>query len=140
MREPREKGCYNRRRMPLGRPRALVVALVVAGCTQPNYGNGHLQCAAGNVCPSGFFCASDQHCWRSGSGPPATEDLAVGSGADLASASFDLATGPADLASVAPSTCGSLGASVLFCDGFENAQLNGWSSSTSNGVAARDTS
>ncbi|HXU68479.1 MAG TPA: hypothetical protein VN947_04080 [Polyangia bacterium] len=116
---------------------ALVLAAAAAGCTTPSYGNGHLQCAAGGACPGGFYCASDDHCWRAGSGP-ADADLAIPVGDDLASPLLlDLAG--ADLATPA-STCASLSGSVLFCDGFESDfATNGWSVSGSNGTPSLDT-
>jgi len=121
------------------RPLALGLACAAIGCTSPSYGNGHLQCAPGNVCPSGFYCAADQHCWRPGSGPVGTGDLAIPSGGDLGAALSDL-SGPGDLAHGA-STCSGLGGSVLFCDGFENPlTLSGWSVAASNGTPSRDTS
>jgi len=118
--------------------RLVAVTLVAIGCTAPNYGSGHLQCAPDGACPSGFYCAADQHCWRNGSGP-LDVDLAVpGSGDDLAMTPIaDLAT--FDMAPM-PSTCGSLGGSVLFCDGFESTLLiSGWTVANSNGTASRDT-
>jgi hypothetical protein len=114
---------------------ALGVALAAAGCTTPRYGDGDLQCAPGGVCPRGFFCAADQHCWRNGSGPPLV-DLGMTTTDDLATLPLDLAM--SDLATPA-STCTSL-SGVVFCDGFENALgTSGWSLSGSNGVPSRDT-
>jgi hypothetical protein len=119
---------------------SILLAALAAGCTAPSYGDGHLQCSASGACPSGFYCASDQHCWRTGSGPPPLDggaDLSVGDNPDLASMLVDLAS--ADLAPT-PSKCGSL-TGVLFCDGFENPiVLSGWSATASNGTPSRDTS
>jgi hypothetical protein len=126
------------------RPLALCLACLAVGCTSPKYGNGHLQCAPGDVCPSGFYCAADEHCWQNGTGPVADGgelDLAMPAVDDLASASpTDLTTMMmADLAP-APSTCASLGGTVRFCDGFENAIAgSGWTVAASNGTATRDT-
>jgi hypothetical protein len=115
----------------------LTLAAVASGCTAPSYGNGHLQCAPSNACPSGFYCASDQHCWRNGSGPAGGGgDLAVGTDEDLASALVDLAG--ADLAK-APSKCGS-NSGVLLCEGFENGLVaNSWGQSGNGGVPSVDT-
>jgi hypothetical protein len=121
--------------------RLVAVALFVVGCSAPNYGNGHLQCATGRVCPSGFYCAEDEHCWHNGSGPPADADLGMMSiGDDLATTTIaDLASSPPDLIPT-PSKCTGLTGMVL-CDGFENsAGLVGWSISANNGTATRDTS
>ena len=117
---------------------AIVVGVLalVAGCTAPDYGNGHLQCAPSGACPAGFYCAGDQRCWRDGSGPGAA-DLASSAADDLGPGPTDL--GAADLAP-APSSCSSL-TGVLFCDGFEKSLvLSGWSTSASNGTPSRDTS
>lgn len=118
-----------------------LVALVAlaGGCTAPDYGSGHLQCAPTGECPTGFYCASDVHCWRTGTGPSGGNgDLAMSAAGDLGSQPGDLASGN-DLAP-APSTCGSL-MGVLFCDGFEGPLIgSGWSASASNGLPTRDTS
>ena len=114
-------------------------AALAAGCTAPDYGNGHLQCAPNGACPSGFYCAGDDHCWRDGSGPPTATDLAQPSVDDLGSSTLDLAPAP-DL-QLAASTCASLKGNVVFCDGFENPILgSGWSATASNGTPSRDTS
>lgn len=103
---------------------AVAVLLAVAGCTSPSFGNGHLQCAAnGRACPSGFYCAGDGHCWRTGTSPP-SRDLAD-----------DLASG-GDLATL-PSRCAGL--NVLLCDGFEAATLDAqWMPQTTLGSVALD--
>lgn len=121
--------------------RALVLAALAAGCTSPNYGDGHLQCGPANACPSDFYCASDQHCWRNGSGPPAMgDDLAIGGSDDLGPSPDDLATTSTDLAR-APSTCSGQTGSVILCDGFEKPLLlSGWGASGSNGTPSIDTS
>jgi hypothetical protein len=114
--------------------------LVVAGCTAPEYGSGHLQCASsGRICPDDFYCAGDHHCWKNGSAPDlsanpsdlAGEDLAVAadlSHADLAS--HDLAGNP--------SLCGGL--AVKLCDGFEGPLNARWSNDINNGAITIDTS
>jgi hypothetical protein len=108
---------------------AVAALAAAAGCTKPDYGDGHLQCAPSTrICPSGFYCAADDHCWRNGSGPPAGM-----SDGDLATPPLDLAA--ADL-SVIPSNCAS--SSALLCESFES-PLMGWSQSVTNGTAARDT-
>jgi hypothetical protein len=123
--------------------RALALAALVftalgaaAGCSTPHYGNGHLQCGpAAPACPSGFYCASDSHCWLTDSGPPgAGADLAVTTPSDLAGLLLDLASG--DLA-VGPSKC--TGSMAILCEPFESALLlNGWSMSTTNGSITVD--
>lgn len=114
-----------------------VAVAAVAGCTSPSYGDGHLQCAADGACPSGFYCAADDHCWRAGSGPPAVDLSIPAGGDDLALPVDDLAT--ADLA-IPSSSCASLSGTVLFCDGFENDfASSGWTASGSNGMPTRDT-
>jgi hypothetical protein len=44
---------------------------LIAGCFNPPYQSGNLLCAggAGGKCPSGFECATDNHCYRSGELP-----------------------------------------------------------------------
>jgi hypothetical protein len=106
------------------------LAVLCAACTTPSYGDGHLRCAAtGAACPSGFYCAGDQHCWRNGNAP----DLA---GLALDAGDVDLAGVPADLAT--PSLCGS-GAGVLLCDGFEAAAIDAqWTATQRNGSVTLD--
>ena len=130
--------------------RALCMLAFVAGCSAPNFGNGHLQCASsGRSCPSGFYCAPDDHCWRLGTAPtPPTSDVAasifdfatppsgdLGTAGDLA-VIRDLAT--ADVA-VTPSKCAGL--NVLLCDGFEAAMIDPqWLTPTSLATLTIDTS
>jgi hypothetical protein len=59
--------------------RVAFLAAALAGCFSPNFDSGHLHCAANNACPPGFYCASDQTCWKNGEQPPATG----GNGADM---------------------------------------------------------
>jgi len=115
---------------------ALVPLAALGGCTSPNYGDGHLQCGPANACPSDFYCASDQHCWRNGSGPPTSgADLAASGNDDLASTLVDLAN--ADLAT-GPSKC-SVAAGYILCEGFENGLLlYNWGQSGSNGMPSID--
>jgi hypothetical protein len=106
------------------------VLVAACGCSTPQFGDGHLQCA-GSVpaCPDHFYCASDQRCWRLGFGPasgPGDSDLGVPD--DLAvQPDQDLGTPPnADLAAPPdlgnPSLCSGL--NVKICDGFEKTTLN----------------
>jgi hypothetical protein len=136
---------------------AAAMALLACGCTAPEFGDGHLACAAINhACPDGFYCATDLHCWRNGSGPSAF-DLAGAdfagvdfSGADFSSVDFsgadfssvdlarDLSMTSGDLASN-PSRC-SLGTYKL-CDGFEGASIDAtkWQVFMQNGTVSIDT-
>jgi hypothetical protein len=116
---------------------ALAVAIMfaaTAGCSAPDYGNGHLQCAPGEVCPSGFYCAADARCWRTGSGPDG--DLGTnGTASDFAGDLLDLTTSAGG-----PSKCGG-NSGVLFCEGFETSLLlGGWSQTGQNGKPTLDTS
>ena len=77
----------------------LLVAVTLGGCTAPDYGDGHLQCAAARACPAGFYCAGDDHCWRDDSGPPGGDDA----GADL-SVPSDLAGDVFDSPVAAPTS------------------------------------
>jgi hypothetical protein len=117
----------------IARASLLALALAGAACSDPSYGDGHLQCATDvRACPAGFYCAvTDQRCWRAGSGP----DLALEADVDM-SLSADLAG--ADLALNA-SRCGGL--SVKLCDGFEAAALDAkWQKSLASGVVTLDSS
>ncbi len=67
-------------------------ASALGGCLKIDPTDGVLLCgAAPNICPSGYTCAADQHCWKS---PP------VGGG-DLSGVTFDLSPDTRDL-SAAP--------------------------------------
>lgn len=109
--------------------RELVMSLVCIGCTSPRFVSGDLQCAAsGRACPTGFYCAADQHCWRNGDGP------------DLAGAASDLATvgdlAASDMAGT-PSRCGGL--AVLLCDGFESPTFDAqWTVTQKSGAMTVD--
>ena len=73
---------------------ALGAGLLFGGCFSPDYGSGHLQCASGGGCPSGFHCAQNNRCYRDGDNP----DVGVandGGAVDLSST--DLAQGNVDL-------------------------------------------
>ena len=119
--------------------RAVAVAAVsvaavfaLAGCTSPSFGNGHLQCASsGRICPSGFYCANDAHCWRNGTAP----DDDMSAPPDLAATLFDLAT--ADLA-LPPSKCAT--STARLCESFESPTwLANWTATAPNGFVQRDT-
>ncbi|MGZ3442412.1 MAG: hypothetical protein ACXVDD_22985, partial [Polyangia bacterium] len=111
-----------------------LVAVAAAGCHVPDYGSGHLQCAPSGACPSGFYCAADEHCWLNGSGPAGGGDLSGTTPTDFAGLILDLAG--TDLAA-APSRCAS--SLALLCESFEMPLLvNGWSQTTNNGTAAID--
>ena len=117
--------------------RFAVLLALVAGCTAPNYGDGHLQCAADRTCPAGFYCAADEHCWRNDSGPPGAGDggvdLAVPD--DLAGVTLDLAGTP-DLGG-GPSKCS--GSTALLCENFETPlalSTNGWQQNATTGSSA----
>jgi hypothetical protein len=43
----------------------LIAFLLLAGCFNPDYGDGTLQCAPGGVCPDGYACISGR-CYRGG--------------------------------------------------------------------------
>jgi hypothetical protein len=92
---------------------ALALA-VVAGCASPQYKSGDLQCATMERCPAGFYCAGDQRCWATGTGPGNSDG---GAG---------------------PSRCAS--SSALLCDGFEaNAIDPQWHVSGGGATAVLDT-
>ncbi|HEY2744064.1 MAG TPA: hypothetical protein VGL86_05560 [Polyangia bacterium] len=118
-------------------PTRILVALALVGCTAPDYGSGHLECAANGACPSGYYCADDNHCWRDDSGP-ADVDLGNSSSSDDLAPSLDLA---ADDLAIPPSTCATLTGAVVFCDGFESPlATSGWGIAGSNGTPSLDTS
>ncbi len=116
----------------MSRALACCLAAAAVGCTTPDYGNGHLQCAPSTrACPDRFYCAADDHCWRQGSGPAGSD---LGAAVDLAGTSASDLAG-SDLAATA-SKCASSGA--LLCESFEGPLL-GWGQSATNGTIMRDT-
>jgi hypothetical protein len=72
-------------------------ALLTSGCLAVNPTDGVLLCGpAPNVCPSGYQCGADQHCWRMPPVGGVTNDLA-GTSADLSvndNGGLDLSTPP----------------------------------------------
>ncbi len=126
-----------------------VAVLAAAGCTAPDYGNGHLACAPNGACPSGFYCATDTHCWRDGSGPMIAGDDGGGDGGDDFAAPSpddlagivigDMASSPGVDLGGGPSTCGT--SMALLCESFEGTLAdNGWSPDVTTGnTAAIDT-
>jgi hypothetical protein len=70
--------------------RCLLVAVAFAtGCYKLNIDNGQLRCSVPDKkCPSGFHCASDGYCWKTGQDPSPN-------------GSTDM--GPADMAQIPPS-------------------------------------
>ena len=129
---------------------APALAVALAACSTPDYGNGQLRCAASAPrCPDGYYCAADDRCWKTNSGPSdGGFDLADGAPSDLARdfanadfANVDLATPdlttPIDLASsdLMPSLCGS--STALLCEDFESATLSSkWTFESNQGSYA----
>jgi hypothetical protein len=106
-----------------------VLLAVVAGCTEPSYVNGRLQCGPHQECPSGFLCAADDHCWSTAEGPP---DFALPP-PDMAVA--DLAIGPdMTVVDMALPLC-----STLICDDFESGAIgNFWAYGATHGAIGVD--
>jgi hypothetical protein len=83
--------------------RALFALLFAAGCFAPHYDNGRVKCDDGR-CPSGYYCASNGTCWRSGSAPTLdmahARDFAVADAgvSDMAAAAVADLAAAADLA------------------------------------------
>jgi hypothetical protein len=44
--------------------------VVFLGCYRPSIASGGFKCAPGDVCPDGFHCGPDKHCYSPGAGPP----------------------------------------------------------------------
>lgn len=44
----------------------LLAALLAPGCYNPGIPSAMLGCSADGRCPSGFYCAPDNHCWKPG--------------------------------------------------------------------------
>ena len=45
----------------------VIIAAAFAGCFTPTPQNGALTCNAnGKACPDGYYCAGDNHCWKTG--------------------------------------------------------------------------
>jgi hypothetical protein len=59
---------------PMATAAALLGLALAPSCFAPVYQSGHLQCAAGDICPDGFFCGSDMRCWRMNEGPEGGPD------------------------------------------------------------------
>jgi hypothetical protein len=77
--------------------------VLVSGCLSSPLPNGRALCASGKTaCPSDYYCAGDNTCWRVGSGP----DMSFARGNDLAAGMSGDMT---------PSGCAG-----LFCDSFES--------------------
>lgn len=60
--------------------------LAAAGCYAPEIGDGTLGCATGGVCPQGFSCGRDLHCWHApdGANADATGPATSGGGGTVA--------------------------------------------------------
>jgi hypothetical protein len=65
--------------------RLLIIALL-AGCYNPNFAGGKLDCASGGKCPDGYYCAPDNKCYKNGTTPP------PGTPADMSTAPTPTAT------------------------------------------------
>ena len=64
--------------------RVVPVLALLAGCFSPHYDNGQVQCSSDGRCPAGYACASDNHCWKPGTGPmPTPSDLSDNSISDM---------------------------------------------------------
>src|SRR5262245_7663209 len=61
----------------------LVAAALAGGCFAPEYGSGHLSCQEARACPEGFYCATDNRCWRKGD-EPREADAGVDAAEDMA--------------------------------------------------------
>jgi hypothetical protein len=71
--------------------RLLTVVLALSGCFSPHYDNGYLACNSGR-CPSGYYCASNDTCWKDGTMPTLDMTAESSVGTDLSpSPSGDLA-------------------------------------------------
>lgn len=62
----------------------LMAGASLVGCVNTTPGNGKQLCAdpPSDPCASGFFCASDGHCWRNGTGPSVDPDDPMNPGSD----------------------------------------------------------
>jgi hypothetical protein len=56
----------------------LLLVCALSGCFSPSFEDGHLKCAANNVCPPGFHCATDLTCWKNGDDPIIGPDMSTG--------------------------------------------------------------
>jgi hypothetical protein len=61
---------------------ALTIAVFVAGCGSPRYGDCEIRCGQGEVCPSGLDCGLDGFCYRE---PPGAGGERCAAGADASS-------------------------------------------------------
>ena len=80
---------------------ALCGMALLCGCDAPVYTSGGLLCASsGAMCPSGYYCASDGRCWRTGESPrdggsPLATDFAIPTIVDMSGWDFPIPTGDA---------------------------------------------
>jgi hypothetical protein len=60
-------------RASLGYSAASLALLVLQACTPSDPPSGKVLCAKTSpACPPGYYCASDQTCWKNGAGPDAS--------------------------------------------------------------------
>src|SRR4051812_21181390 len=68
------------------------VALLLSGCFAPDYQNGMSECGPAGVCPEGYACAADNHCYKDGTQPDLSVTDMTESGPDLAGADLTMCT------------------------------------------------
>jgi hypothetical protein len=74
-----------------------LASLLVVGCTPSDLESGKVLCGAGPTpCPNGYYCASDNKCWRDHTGPDAGTAHADGSIPDTSDAKDSVSDGYVD--------------------------------------------
>jgi|GEM_PF-2458623 len=105
----------------------VIVMLSLAGCYNPQIGEGKFLCGPANSCPAGFSCASDNRCYRMAPTPDMTSTAFVGNGAlgdlDLSAQTgvvlFNGKTGVFKLAAAPNTVLVGPGVSTDFAAGFQ---------------------
>ncbi|MFL5437286.1 MAG: hypothetical protein ACJ784_22455 [Myxococcales bacterium] len=90
---------------------AVMSAVLVTACYDPNLQSGRIACSAAQQCPSGLACAPDGHCWKPGDSdigraPVRVEGGLTSNGGLMHSGSYRLVgrIGPSELSGTAASS------------------------------------
>jgi hypothetical protein len=118
---------------------AVLTLLVVAGCTEPSYVAGQLQCSPHQECPAGFFCGVDNHCWDRAVPPDFSEPAPDGGSAIGDMAVGDMAVGDMAVGDMAVGDMALPLCSTLICDDFESGTIgNFWAFGATHGAIGVD--
>ena len=63
----------------------LLTCFALVGCFSPKYDNGQFKCSPGaHPCPDGYYCATDNTCWKKGQSPSTVPDMSLTTSTDMA--------------------------------------------------------